>query len=414
MRRLANASATRPTAVYRFGQDLKEARDAGQMDRAIRLFSSELKHGNLVPDLRSWFFYFRSYEDSRMTGHAVRLIQEFKAFKFPPDKRLYAAMMQVLLLDKQYDKILELQNEILERGMMLDRSLYACIIAALHHSGKPTEAWQNYEEMHQAGLIIDRQCFVTMCRLWCKDEPRLLRLVQDQLSLQLEADELYDRLVRTLGAGRDGISIDPLHLSRVFAEKMPSFDRGRFVQGLLPHWVSRGDLPRAAAAFEALKELHHTPPKAVIENLFLLVACNNQLQPGEALYETLRTLGPLDNEVQEGMISLYLNYNKWKPARDILLHLAESGQSISPEVAKHTLRVLWRFGKVEEARPVIAHLQATYPEQVWRDIEGLLASENMSPLIPNGPPQPGNDLAAATAPTPAAGQQKLVAPAAHH
>jgi hypothetical protein len=72
-------------------------------------------------------------------------------------------------------------------------------------------------------------------------------------------------------------------------------------------------------------------------------------------------------------------------------------------VAKHLLRVLWRFGKVEEARPVIAHLQATYPEQVWRDVEGLLASENMSPLIPNGPPQPDSDLATAMASTPLVG-----------
>jgi hypothetical protein len=55
LRCFTTATSTRQTAVYRFGQDLKEARDvlllvcavlmvrqAGQMDRAIRLFSSEL------------------------------------------------------------------------------------------------------------------------------------------------------------------------------------------------------------------------------------------------------------------------------------------------------------------------------------------------------------------------------------
>ena len=152
---------------------------------------------------------------------------------------------------------------------------------------------------------------------------------------------------------------------------------------LLRLHAAHNDLDGAQQVVQRLGDRGRQIPPALWEMLFRLFRARNLLPKAlHAADQYERQTGALSKDMVLGLLELGVNYNAPDTVFMALRHVQAASMLIPEQLLRATMRLLYRFGKKEPARQLIASVKSRYPPPVWRNLEAFLAAENMTDLLP--------------------------------
>jgi len=80
------------------------------------------------------------------------------------------------------------------------------------------------------------------------------------------------------------------------------------------------------------------------------------------------------------LMEMSVNWNSVPTALNLLAKIQNQSINLSDTLIKSIIKLLWRFGKREDAKGIVGWVKDTYPPKFWRVIEAFLAEENMQQL----------------------------------
>ncbi|KAJ3254550.1 hypothetical protein HK103_007104 [Boothiomyces macroporosus] len=149
---------------------------------------------NIHISLELWSVIIQMYVKQGDLKEAWNIFNEYKHYQ--PNRIVQGILMNGLIKDKQYNKVVELYNQLYEIGD--DDVTRRYLIMALHHFGKEKKIIQLYEDslrnvnQHTVGL------FIRMCQLY-KDNPDILLVFYRQMqNLNLSTIPILNILISSL------------------------------------------------------------------------------------------------------------------------------------------------------------------------------------------------------------------------
>lgn len=170
---------------------------------------------------------------------------------------------------------------------------------------------------------------------------------------------------------------------RVLAAASPDVSELALCAALLRLHAAHNDVDGAQGVVQRLRERGRDVPPALWEMLFGLFRARNVLPKAlHAADEYQRQTGHLTPHMALGLLELGVNYNAPDTVFAALRHVHAAALHLPEPLLRATMRLLYRFGKREPARQLVARVRSAYPPAVWRNLEAFLAAENMADLLP--------------------------------
>ena len=165
---------------------------------ALETFPVLLKNNKVTPHIlnRMLNLYFSLGKFQEAENLADKIIQEDGLNLFTG-----TSIMKGFLKIGDYDKILDIQRKLEEKGIQLDAFAYTIVFDALEKSGKGNQIFEIFDQKQKKGLLINLYLLEQLCILACNmgDIDRALELVQSARSAHIVvSDSAYIKLLTTL------------------------------------------------------------------------------------------------------------------------------------------------------------------------------------------------------------------------
>jgi len=195
----------------------------------------------------------------------------------------------------------------------------------------------------------------------------------------MDLKKLLIRSLFTNSRGDDAVSI-----GNQLSSLVKNFNFNKYLWILLEFWLDRKDSQRSLFVFEQLKEVDQNIPNDILEQLLQICFIKNDMKRALNIFEKLTANGAKPSkESVLSMLSLSVNFNSLNTALSLLSIVQTNQWSVDVSIAQSVIRLLWRFGRIEQAKQWVAYLKSVYQQAQWREIESQIVRENLLSLTTN-------------------------------
>jgi len=195
----------------------------------------------------------------------------------------------------------------------------------------------------------------------------------------MDLKKLLIRSLFTNSRGDDAVSI-----GNQLSSLVKNFNFNKYLWILLEFWLDRKDSQRSLFVFEQLKEVDQNIPNDILEQLLQICFIKNDMKRALNIFEKLTANGAKPSkESVLSMLSLSVNFNSLNTALSLLSIVQTNQWSVDVSIAQSVIRLLWRFGRIEQAKQWVVYLKSVYQQAQWREIESQIVRENLLSLTTN-------------------------------
>ncbi|EPS66092.1 hypothetical protein M569_08684, partial [Genlisea aurea] len=324
--------------------------------KAMLSFYSAVEERGIVVSPSVFNFMLSSLQKKSLHRDVLNVWRKMVDKRVAPNHFTYTVVVNSLVKGGMNEEAMKVFNEMKNLGFVPEESTYSLLISSITKEGNKDGALRLYEEMRSHGIVPSNFTCASLLALYCRTDnyAQALSLFSEMEKYGVVADEvIHGLLIRMYG--KLGLYEDA---EKTFAEISRSArlsDEKTYTTMAEVH-LNQGNYDKALAVMEQMKSgniqcsgfSHH-----------LLLQCyisKGDLAKVEAAYEALSMSGSVDSISFKVLLGFYQRVGLSEKAKTVVAHIRKSRIELDEELFMKVMTTYCREGMLREVEQLLVDL----------------------------------------------------------